>query len=133
MAAATTTTSAQKRAPTAPSASRSSASYAYVSGSASESAALEAIKAASYRESRGPTGTHRTLRKIALASSIGFAVGAIWREAVAESRERDYEQAILGPSAASFRESVRDAERERNVLAILSAAGLSVVAWTFVY
>jgi hypothetical protein len=97
------------------------------------SAALAQMEAASYRETREPGGTHGTVRKIALASAIGLAAAAIWREAVAEDREDDYERAIISSSAVEYRESVREAERQRNALAMLSAAGLSVVVWTFVY
>jgi hypothetical protein len=97
------------------------------------SAALARIEGASYRETRPPGGTHGTLRRVALASAIGLAAAALWRETVAEDRENDYERAIVASSAVDYREAVRDAEQERNVLAILSAVGLSVVVWTFVY
>ncbi len=88
---------------------------------------------AAYRATRAPSAGHPLLRNLALATSLAFAGLAMWRETVASDRERDYDDAILPESAARLRESVRDAERQRNVFATLSAAGCMLVVLTFVY
>lgn len=95
--------------------------------------AMAEIDDAAYRATRPANDGHPLLRKIALASAAGFAGLALWRESVAADREADYENAILPERAVQLRESVRDAEHERNLFASLSAAGLSVVVLTFVY
>jgi len=95
--------------------------------------ALAEIDDAAYRATRPPHDGHPLLRKVAFASAVGFAGLALWRESVAGDREDDYDSAILPDSAARLRESVRDAEQERNLFATLSAAGLTFVVLTFVY
>ncbi|MFN0150974.1 MAG: hypothetical protein ACKVU1_09745 [bacterium] len=115
------------------------ATLAPPSGSTTEAAdslsarGLAEFDEGAYRAARAPSAGHPRLRKIAIATSLGLAAAALWRESVAADRERDYDNAILPDSAARLRASVRDAERERNVLASLSAAGCMLVVLTFVY
>jgi hypothetical protein len=72
-------------------------------------------------------------RKVAIASGVALVGFAVWRDRVADDRAGDYRDAIFPESAAALRESVRDAERERNVLAALAAASFSVALLSFVY
>lgn len=85
------------------------------------------------RVSREIRGRHATLRRVALVCGVGLAAVALWRNEVADDRAKDYDRAIFPGSAAAFRESVRDAERERNVAASLAGLAFSVSLLTFVY
>jgi hypothetical protein len=78
-------------------------------------------------------GRHTTIRRVAVISGVGFAAVALWRGLVADDRAEKYDDAIFSESAARFRDSVRSAEKERNVAAALSAVSFSVALLTFVY
>ncbi len=78
-------------------------------------------------------GRHTTIRRVAAISGVGLAAVALWRDLVADDRAEKYEDAIFSGSATRYRESVRSAEKERNVAAALSAVSFSVAILTFVY
>ncbi len=78
-------------------------------------------------------GRHTTIRRVAVIAGAGLAAVALWRDLVADDRADKYEDAIFSDSAARYRQSVRSAEKERNVAAALSAASFSIALLTFVY
>jgi hypothetical protein len=78
-------------------------------------------------------GRHTTVRRIAVLSGVGFAALALWADLVADDRAEKYEDAIFSDSSADYAESVRSAEKARNIAAALSAASFSVALLTFVY
>lgn len=87
----------------------------------------------SYRVVPQSPGRHTTIRRVALVSGVGLAALALWRNAVADDRAEKYDDAIISSAAAKYRDSVRSAERERDMAAAAAALSFSFALLTFVY
>ncbi len=84
-------------------------------------------------DARAGRGPRPLIRRAALAAGVGFAAVAVWRGAVANDREAEYDRAIFSTSSSALREQVREAEGERNLAAALAGTAFSLALFTFVF